>query len=103
MVFEVTGKDLSRKKTGQHSLPSGLLSVWYGRPSFSSGRWGFLLSSTAPRPMPSIRDRTLRIGYYGAIPNKQFEYDHRNDEAVYLDENLAARKLRCQQEAFEKI
>ena len=26
-----------------------------------------------------------RIGYYGAIPNQQFDYDHKDDAALYLD------------------
>ena len=33
-----------------------------------------------------------RIGYYGAIPNPQFDYDHRNDIALYLDDDFVSRK-----------
>ena len=43
----------------------------------------------------------LRIGYYGAIPNQQYEYDHKNDAAIYLDEKLVSRKLQSLQQAYE--
>lgn len=33
-----------------------------------------------------------RIGYYGGIPNKQFDYDHREDLAIYLDKDFVNRK-----------
>lgn len=35
----------------------------------------------------------LKIGYYGAIANKQYEYDHRNDQALFFDKKFAERKL----------
>lgn len=36
---------------------------------------------------------TSRIGYINVHPCKQFEYDHRMDEALFFDKNFAARKL----------
>ncbi len=98
--FEVTGKDLSRKKTvnirfclGFERMVKiairqfrelGLEPVIYRSASHSLNRRG-----------------SLRIGYYGAVPNPQYDYDHKNDEALYLDDKLVTRKLRAQQEAFE--
>ena len=35
----------------------------------------------------------LKIGYYGGIANKQYEYDHRNDQALFLDKKFMERKL----------
>jgi len=43
----------------------------------------------------------LRIGYHGAIPNKQFDYDHRGDVALYLNEKFVSKKLRALQNGFE--
>lgn len=40
-------------------------------------------------------------GYFGANPNKQFDYDHREDSALFLDKPLVERRLECQQNAFE--
>lgn len=45
----------------------------------------------------------LRIGYYGAVPNKQYDYDHRGDAALYLDQEFVQRKLRVMQVAYEKM
>lgn len=44
----------------------------------------------------------MRIGYYGAIPNKQFDYDHKGDEAIYLDKAFVERKLGVIRTAYEK-
>lgn len=46
--------------------------------------------------------RGLRTGYSGAIPNKQFDYDHREDTALFLDEDLVQRRLRAMQVAYER-
>lgn len=43
----------------------------------------------------------IRVGCYGAIPNPQYEYDHRNDAALFLDEKFVTRKLESTREAYE--
>lgn len=43
-----------------------------------------------------------RIGYFGAIPNKQFDYDHRADAAIYLDKAFVERKLGVLKAAYEE-
>ncbi len=42
-----------------------------------------------------------KIGYYGAIANKQYEYDHRNDQALFLDKKFVERKLEVIQTTYE--
>ena len=42
-----------------------------------------------------------RIGYYGAIPNRQFDYDHRADQAIYLDKAFMERRLGVMRSAYE--
>lgn len=44
----------------------------------------------------------LKVGYYGAFPNKQMDYDHRFDNALYLDKAFAERKLQVTRAAYEK-
>ena len=44
-----------------------------------------------------------RIGYYGAIPNPQFEYDHKDDQALCLDHEFVQRRLRVLQVAYEQV
>lgn len=43
-----------------------------------------------------------RIGYFGAIPNKQYDYDHRADSAIYLDKMFAGRKAGVMRTAYEE-
>ncbi len=44
----------------------------------------------------------IRVGYTGAVPNKQFEYDHRADEALFLDRKFMERKLGVMRTAYEQ-
>lgn len=44
-----------------------------------------------------------KAGYFGANPNKQFDYDHKEDLALILDKQLVERKLECMQNAYEKL
>ena len=44
-----------------------------------------------------------RQGYYGAIPNRQFDYDHKDDAALYLDHEFVQRKLRVLQVSYEQV
>lgn len=43
-----------------------------------------------------------KLGYYGAIANKQYEYDHRADNAIYLDKAFIERKLGVLRVTYEK-
>lgn len=43
-----------------------------------------------------------KIGYHGAIANKQYEYDHRADQSIYLDKAFVERKLGVLRAAYEK-
>lgn len=44
----------------------------------------------------------LRIGYTGAVANPQFDYDHRQDSALYMDADFVQRRLRALQTSYEK-
>lgn len=41
-------------------------------------------------------------GYYSSSPNRQFDYDHREDDALFLDKKLVNRKLEVLKEAYIK-
>lgn len=53
----------------------------------------------------SISHRSLRgkAGFFGASPNKQYEYDHRMDDAIFFDKAYAERKLTLQKQGLESI
>lgn len=44
----------------------------------------------------------LKTGYYGAIANPQYEYDHRNDVALFLDKPYKDRRLAMLKVAYEE-
>ncbi len=44
----------------------------------------------------------LKTGYYGAIANPQYEYDHRNDVALFLDKPYKERRLAMLKVAYEE-
>ena len=44
-----------------------------------------------------------RIGYYSTDPNPQFRYDHRFDNAIYVDKRMIDRKLACMRKAYEEF
>lgn len=43
-----------------------------------------------------------KVGYYGAIANKQYEYDHRQDQGLFLDKKFMERKIDVMKNAYEK-
>lgn len=45
----------------------------------------------------------LKVGYYATSPNRQFDYDHRFDDGLYLDKALVAKKLVNLRIAYEEL
>jgi len=48
------------------------------------------------------RKLTIRTGYVGTPANKQYEYDHRMDEAIFYDRAFMERKLEVIADTYEK-
>lgn len=44
----------------------------------------------------------FKIGYCGAIANKQYDYDHRQDQALFMDKRYIERKLDVIRNTYEK-
>ena len=47
---------------------------------------------------PSI----FKNGFYGGTPNRQYEFDHKDDKALFLDKTYVNRKLEVTRTAFEE-
>ena len=45
----------------------------------------------------------IKIGYYGAVANKQYEYDHKDDQALFMDKKYLERKLEVMQTTYEQL
>ena len=43
-----------------------------------------------------------KIGYTGAIPNRQYEYDHRQDQALFMDKRYIERRLEVIRTVYEQ-
>lgn len=43
-----------------------------------------------------------RIGYCGSSPNKQYDYDHRGDAALFMDRAFAERRIGVLKTAYER-
>ena len=98
--FVNTGKDLSKKKTVNIRYRLGFERMV--REAILQFEKMGLKPVIYRAASHSVNKRQhLRIGYYGAVPNKQFDYDHKSDSALYLDEKLVSRKLQSLQLAFE--
>ena len=44
-----------------------------------------------------------KVGYIGAIPNRQYDYDHREDLALYMDKDFVNRKTLVIKDAYEEL
>ena len=42
-----------------------------------------------------------KIGYHGTSPNRQYDYDHRYDAAIYMDKAFKERKIAVLRTAYE--
>ncbi|MCR4923075.1 MAG: aminopeptidase [Lachnospiraceae bacterium] len=62
----------------------GLHTILYRNPSFTVNKNGY-----------------NRTGYYGAVPNRQYDYDHREDNALFLDQEFIQRKLDVMKSVYE--
>ena len=66
---------------------------------------GMGLSPTIVRAPCRLVSRSLnrKNGNTGALPNMQFDYDHRNDLGLFLDDEYVSKHLRAMQEAYEGV
>ena len=100
--FVNTGKDLSKKKTVNIRYVLGFERV-VKKAIENFDKMG--LKPVIYRSGVSMltKRQHLKIGYYGAIANKQYEYDHRNDQALFLDKKFVERKLEVLATTYEHL
>lgn len=100
--FEAAGIDLSKKKTvniryflGQERMIRAAI--------LQFGQMG--LRPICYRYAANRINRRLihRIGYSSSVPNRQLEYDHRMDEALFMDKKLMERKLEVLRQAYKNM
>ena len=90
--FLVARKDLSKKKTVSIRFHIG----------FERMIRAAILQFREMGLEPVISCGARRTWVAGASANKQYDYDHRNDEALYLNEDLVKRRLRAMQVKYDE-
>lgn len=95
--FEVTGKDLSRKRT---------VGLYYNLGFERMMRQA--IENFADMGLKPVVSRTAASvldsggGFRGGSPNRQFDYDHKDDQALFLDKNYVNRRLEVMRTAYEE-
>ncbi len=100
--FEVTGTDLSKKKIVALRYRAGFERMM--RRAVENFEKIGLKAVAVRSPLSALDNKGAgRNGFCGGIPNKQFDYDHKDDTAVFLDKNYVNRKLEASRAAFEDL
>ena len=99
--FEVTGKDLSKKAVVDVRYQLGFERMMR-RALENFEKMG--LQPVIYRAASSIlyNPSIYKNGFYSVSPNRQYEFDHKDDKALFLDKMYCSRKLEVMHTAFEK-
>ena len=99
--FEVMGRDLSKKGAVQIRYELGFeRMVKYAMENFEGLGLKVILCRAAVWTVNTNAGR--KAGYYGKSPNRQYDYDHRYDEAIYLNKAFKDRKAAVMKVAYEE-
>lgn len=98
--FAVMGRDLSKKKTVTIRYELGFeRMVRKAIENFRAMGLEVILFRAAVWSIN--RNPNRKMGYHSTSPNKQFDYDHRYDSAIYTKKALTDRKLSVLKVAYE--
>lgn len=98
--FQVMGRDLSKKRTVAVLYQLGFERMV--RKAIENFRAMGLEPILFRNAVWCVNRRPGRKrGFYGSSPNKQYEYDHRYDEGIYLKKAFTDRKLAVLKTAYE--
>lgn len=99
--FELGNKDISKKKTVNIRYCIGFERLV--REEIKQFEKIGLKSTIYRAAADSINKKMhIKIGYVSTSPNKQMDYDHRFDNALYFDSQFVERKLGALKLAYEK-
>ncbi|MDY3919419.1 MAG: aminopeptidase [Candidatus Limivivens sp.] len=98
--FENAGKDLSKKRTVNIRFVLGFERMM--RKAIQNFAAMGLQPVIYRAAVSSVNGRqAFKNGYYGGNPNKQYDYDHKADNAIYFDKPFMQRKLGVLRTAYE--
>lgn len=99
--FEVAGIDLSKKLVVNVRYQLGFERV-IRKAIENFAKMGLRPSIYRAAVNVVTKRQQHKIGYCGGNPNKQFDYDHRDDQALFLDKKFIERKLDVMKNAYEQ-
>ncbi|MDO4804166.1 MAG: aminopeptidase [Lachnospiraceae bacterium] len=100
--FEHAGKTLQGKKTVQIVYELGFERMI--RCALENFEQMGLAATFVRAPYRLVtKTQNRKNGYTGAIPNMQFDYDHRDDLGLVLDDEYATHRLRSLREGYEEV
>ena len=97
--FEVTGKDLSKKKTVEIRYAIGFERMM--RAAIRNFEAMGLRPTISLQSFSSYRGKCAQSGAYSTSIDRQFMFDHREDRAYYFDKSFVERRLEALRTAFE--
>lgn len=99
--FEVTNKDITKKKTVNIRYHIGFERVV--RCAVCNFRKMGLEPTIYRAGQSILRGRDVfKVGFFGSNPNKQFDFDHKEDLALFLDKMFITRRLEGLKENYEE-
>lgn len=99
--FEMTGKDITIKKTVNIRYFIGFERVVKAAIE-NFKKIGLATIINRSQPSFFLGRNVQKVGCYSTQPNKQFECDHEFDKVLYFNSMFVTRKLECYKAALEK-
>ena len=100
--FEVAGIDLSKKSVVDVRYQLGFERV-IKKAIENFANMGLRPSIYRAAVHVVTKKQLHKIGFCGGSPNKQYEYDHRADQGLFLDKKLVERKLDVMKNTYEQF
>ena len=99
--FEITRKDIRKKRTVQIRYNLGFERMI--RAAILQFEEMGLKTTISRYATHAVNKRNqYKVGYMGGNANLQYDYDHKDDHALFLDREFVQKKLRSTREAYEK-
>ncbi len=100
--FQVMGRDLSKKKSVVIRYPLGFeRMIREAVKNFEAVGLSVIIPRAAVGSMN--RNPGGKVGYISTSPNKQYDYDHRYDLALFMDKAFRDRKLAVLKTSYEEF
>ncbi len=99
--FIAANKDITKKKTVNIRYELGFERVVKAAAA-NFEKMGLKTTLMRRALYAANRNSSFRVGYSGAVSNRQMEFDHRDDRAIFMDKAFAERKKEVIRDTYEE-